>query len=282
MPPPLRLGLDIGGTRVKAAVVAADGSARTGKSEKYKRPDRTRLLRAIGEALPDHDPTLVACTGICCPGLVEDGRVVASVNVPGLCGSTLGSLVADATGSASPVTRATDAFATTVDAAARLGLVGRVMLLAVGTGVGACVIDRADKADLGTPLRVDGDSPGHFGQLDVRLGDDPPLGPDGGAGGLEAYLSTRAIRGTRPEFLGDDHDAIRALVRALRIGHALYRPHHLVLAGGVGVRLSHLHDEIKREVGRDLTGIARAGWTLSFGVDDYHAARGAARLAATA
>ena len=281
----LALGLDIGGTRVKAAWVGAGAPGRaTGKSGRYARPDRRRLVEALRSAMPPagRGPDAV---GICCPGLADaEGRVVESVNVPGLCadGGSLRDLVAEAVGGDLAPARATDAHATAVDAADRLGLVGRTLLLAVGTGVGACVLDRATPGEAGAPLRVDGDSPGHFGQLDVRLGEHPPIGPDGGAGGLEAYLGTRPLRRRPPETLGADHDAVRALARAVRIGHALYRPHHVVIAGGVGLRLAHLHDDLRRLIDTDLTQIARRGWGLHFGTDDFHAARGAARLALAA
>src|SRR5258708_31988407 len=67
------------------------------------------------------------------------------------------------------------------------GLSGRLLCLALGTGVGACVIDE------GTFLHVSGESPGHFGQLDVSLEDPAPIGPDGGAGSLEAYIGAAAL-----------------------------------------------------------------------------------------
>jgi hypothetical protein len=72
---------------------------------------------------------------------------------------------------------------------------------------------------------------------------------------------------------------LRALVRALRIAHAIYRPQHVCLTGGVGVRLNPLLNEIKGAVEEDLTRLARPGWTLTTGDDDYHAACGVARWA---
>jgi hypothetical protein len=54
--------------------------------------------------------------------------------------------------------------------------------------VGASVLDEGGKF-----LHVSGESPGHFGQLDVSLETDPPIGPDGGAGSLEAYIGTAAL-----------------------------------------------------------------------------------------
>ena len=47
----------------------------------------------------------------------------------------------------------------------------------------------------------------------------------------------------------------------------------------MGTRLKHLIDDIKRAVEKDLTSIAREGWTLSAGDHDFHAALGAARIA---
>ena len=60
----------------------------------------------------------------------------------------------------------------------------------------------------------------------------------------------------------------------------MYRPHHVTLLGGVGIRLKDLIEPIQRAVDTNLTGIARKDWTLSSGESDFHAASGAARLAA--
>jgi hypothetical protein len=54
-----------------------------------------------------------------------------------------------------------------------------------------------------------------------------------------------------------------------------------VLLGGVGIRLGALIPQIKQAVDTNLTSIARKDWTLSAGDDDFHAARGAARLCLT-
>ncbi len=108
----------------------------------------------------------------------------------------------------------------------------------------------------------------------MSLDEDPPIGPDGGAGGVEAYLGRIAD----PTQLDMSDDAVRALVRLLRIAHALYRPHHIALLGGVGRRLVHLRQGLLDATNHRLTNLARDGWTLGFGDDDFHAARGAARL----
>jgi len=70
-------------------------------------------------------------------------------------------------------------------------------------------------------------------------------------------------------------------VRAIRIAHAIYRPQHICLTGGVGIRLAGLVGQIKARVETGLTRVAREGWTLSVGESDYHAACGAARWASS-
>jgi hypothetical protein len=68
-------------------------------------------------------------------------------------------------------------------------------------------------------------------------------------------------------------------VRAIRIAHAIYRPQHVCLTGGIGVRLGGIVAEIRAAVNEKLTRVAREGWTLFTGENDYHAACGVARWA---
>jgi hypothetical protein len=51
------------------------------------------------------------------------------------------------------------------------------------------------------------------------------------------------------------------------------------LAGGIGIRLRHLAEDLRAAVSEHLTRIARPEWTLSAADHDHHAAAGAARLA---
>jgi hypothetical protein len=69
------------------------------------------------------------------------------------------------------------------------------------------------------------------------------------------------------------------LVRAIRIAHAMFRPHHVCLAGGVGIRLGRIVPDLRAVIADHLTHIARPEWTFSVGNSDFHAAQGAARLA---
>jgi hypothetical protein len=124
--------------------------------------------------------------------------------------------------------------------------------------------------------------------MDVSIEGEPVVGPDGGAGSLEGYLSAGALasrygggEGKWVSAMRADDPPMRALARAVRIGHAMYRPNHVCVAGGIGNRLGHLLPQLGRAVNTQLTAIARSDATLSVGDSDFHAARGAARAAAS-
>jgi len=282
------LGLDIGGSSVKAALLRDGSAVALARSATYDRPGAARLSDALREAVdalgpqPDGPPEAV---GLCVPGVRDPGSTVvrASLNVPGLVGADLRDLVAGVFRAASAprrLTVTTDAHAAAVDVQRARGIAGRLLALSLGTGVGACVLDD------GVALRVTGDGPGHLGQIDVSLDDAAPRGADGALGTLEAYIGLPAL--TRR--LGADHAAIavsltpddpgvRALVRAVRIAHAVYRPDEVCLLGGVGIAMRPLLASLRERIDDGLTSLARPGWRLTTGDDLHHAARGAARLA---
>jgi predicted NBD/HSP70 family sugar kinase len=276
----LSLGIDIGGTSVKVASLRDGHVIWTSKSEAFARPDTGQIIDAIRQAVANRD-TAADAVGLCCPGLLDRAKrtITLSVNVPGLVDVPLDELVARALGAGRPAAAIlSDASAVGYDIYMGRELSGRLLCLALGTGVGASVIDE------GNFLHVSGESPGHFGQLDVSLDDAPPIGPDGGAGSLEAYIGAAALAARYGgaeglERLTVADPPMRALVRAIRIAHAIYRPQHVCLTGGVGIRLKPLAPQIKAAVEKDLTRVARPGWTLTTGESDYHAACGVARFA---
>lgn len=274
------LGIDIGGTSTKLAMLEEGNVLWTGQSGFYSKPDPAGLRKALLDAANGRVDRVDRC-GICVPGIQNDERtmVLRSVNVPGLNNLPLIDLVRGAFPAVTQLKVCNDAISCAADAVVALGLSGRVLVLAMGTGVGAAVLDD------GVPLLVDGESPGHIGMLDVSVGDNPPIGPDGGAGGLEGYFGVPALR----RDYGDDVNAtlarltaddacMKALARAIRIGHAMFRPHHVVLAGGVGTRLREKLPILQLLVDTNLTSIARPDRTLQCAVNDFHAACGAARL----
>jgi predicted NBD/HSP70 family sugar kinase len=268
----ISLGIDIGGTSVKAAAVRDGQVLWTARSARYERATTEQIVEAIRQAVAGREFQTV---GLCCPGLLDRARrvITLSVNVPGLVGVPLDEIAAQGLG----VTTTTpailsDANAVGYDVYACAGLQGRLLCLSLGTGVGASVVDENGF------LHVSGESPGHFGQLDVSLDDQAPIGPDGGAGSLEAYIGVGALGDSVGRLTVED-PPVRALVRAIRIGHAIYRPQHVCLTGGIGIRLAGLVGEIKAAVDDRLTGVARPGWTLFCGESDFHAACGVARWA---
>jgi predicted NBD/HSP70 family sugar kinase len=275
------LGIDIGGTSVKLAALRDGQTLWTGQSPFYSRPTTQQLIHAIAAAA-DGRVSHLDIAGLCVPGLLDrpNRMITLSVNVPGLMNVKLDDIVQNALGK--PVGRIeiiNDAVATATDVIVTRGLTGRVVSIALGTGTGMGVIDD------GVPLFIEGASPGHIGQIDVSIEGHPVIGPDGGAGSLEGYIGVPALikhYGTTENFIqtATVNDApIKALVRAIRIIHGIYRPQHVLLVGGIGIRLARLVPQIKQATDTHLTSVARKDWTLSAGTDDFHAARGAARLA---
>jgi predicted NBD/HSP70 family sugar kinase len=276
------LGIDVGGSSVKLALVRGGETVWQTQSETYSKPTAQQLAAAIRAAVNGRFPS-GAVAGICVPGLRNAGgrTVLLSVNLPALNGLNLDELVHDALGS-KPVHLevATDAVANAFDIYAINQMKGRLLALALGTGVGMAVIDEG-----GIPLKVDGESPGHIGQVDCSIEGEPVIGPDGGAGSLEGYIGVPALTKKHgPDMtatlskLGADDAALKALARAIRICHAIYCPNHVALTGGLGNRMTHLLPVIRKLVETNLTGIAKKGWTLVSGNDDFHAAKGAAKM----
>jgi predicted NBD/HSP70 family sugar kinase len=277
------LGIDIGGTSVKAVVRSGGRWIRGGQSIFYARPDAQQLRLAIRQATGAvQDADMI---GLCVPGLMDATRshVTLAVNVPGLVGLPLTRLVPDALGwlGARSTIILNDAAAAAHDIYAARHLTGRLLLLTLGTGVGSVVLDDGGKA-----LDVEGGSSGHLGQIDVSIPGHEVIGPDGGAGGLEGYIGVAALRRVYGPDISQALDgfsgnepAMLALVRALRIAHAIYRPSHICLCGGLGFRLKRLLPILKSMIDHQLTSLARPGYTFTSGDDDFHAARGAAMLA---
>lgn len=278
------LGVDVGGTSVKIAMVEGERVLWTGQSPFYARPTTEQLVSAIKAAAGGNSDRADG-VGLCVPGLQDKvkRKVILSVNVPGLNDVSLDELIGTSLGTGvGRVQIVNDAVATGTDVYLSKKLSGRLLTIALGTGVGGGVLDD------GVPLMVEGESSGHIGQFDVSIEGHPVVGPDGGAGSLEGYMGVAALRqryGNSADInaiIADwkgDEPPLRALARAIRIAHAVYRPHHVVLAGGIGVRLSHLLPRIRSLIGEKLTSVVREGWTLSTGESDFHAAAGAAKVA---
>ncbi|HZK81062.1 MAG TPA: ROK family protein, partial [Humisphaera sp.] len=156
------LGLDIGGAGLKVAALR-NGAILWTTKRGYRKPTVDDLIGAIRDALKGHAENFAA-VGICVPGLLDKQRkrVTFSVNVPALSEIALDDLVSRALGRKPDMLHvANDSMASGYDIHSMRKLPGRLLVLALGTGVGAAVLDD------GVPLKVDGESPGHVGQFDV-------------------------------------------------------------------------------------------------------------------
>ncbi len=290
----ITLGVDIGGTSIKLALMEGDRTLATARGRIYQRPDRATFESVLADALRSFPRAAEAeAIGLCAPGLIDPSTlaITLSANHPGLVGVPLNELLAAALGRdvarehlviISDAHAAAHDFWHTADPPIAPG--ERLLAISLGTGVGACVLDD------GRPLQVSGTSSGHLGQIDLGLDlhTERPIGPDGGAGSAEAYLGIAALKarfGTQLVAALTELDPRQApglaLVQLLRIAHAIYRPAHMALLGGIGMRLAGSLPAIRVAVARDLTSVARPGWTLRSGSSDFHAACGVARIAGT-
>ncbi len=139
----LTIGLDIGGSGVKAA--CWDGKTFTTRSSfAYTLPDAATVRAAIEAVTVGWvaDRSAMAVPGVLAG---DKSHLVAAVNLPGLVGVPLHDLWA-----VDGVT--TDQVAAAVDVAATRQLRGRLLAVSIGTGVGGCVLDVSDDHPLGQIL----------------------------------------------------------------------------------------------------------------------------------
>jgi predicted NBD/HSP70 family sugar kinase len=278
----ISLGIDVGGSSVKLAATANGQVLWTGHSESYSRATKDQLISAIQRTAAGRTKN-ISTVGICVPGRLDRARrmITLSVNLPSLNGLRLDDLVGDAIGDVGHVELLNDSTSSAFDIYASHNLSGRLVSITLGTGVGASVLDE------GVPLMIEGDSPGHIGQLDVSIHGEDVIGPDGGFGSLEGYIGAPALVARYGNDMAKtlanltEKDApVKALARAIRIFHAIYRPQHVYFTGGIGIRMRHLVPVIRKMVNTNLTSVADPEWTIGTGDDDFHAAKGASRLAA--
>lgn len=268
------LGIDIGGTSVKVALLDGDRVS-TSRSTEYSGASADALVKVIASALPDGSGA-AQTVGLCVPGRLDPSRthIVQSINLPGLEQVPLADLVSKAIGSPVTPSIASDAHAAAHDFWVTKRPSGRLLAISIGTGVGACVLDA------GCPLLVSGESPGHFGQVDVTM--DSQSTPRT----LEWYVGAKRLHGA----FGQDivgaiaqfdrsSTSLRALARSLRIAHAIYRPDTIALLGYIGMQFNACRTHLEAEIREGLTSVAKPDWMLDFGVSPFHAALGAARLA---
>jgi glucokinase len=205
------IGVDVGGTKILAAVVTAEG----GIEARVERPTAlastkallAELDGAVKELRSRHD---VAALGFGLPSLIDQrsGRTLSSVNLP-LQHVAFRAQMAERHGL--PVGLDNDANAAAIGewrAGAARGA-ENVVMLTLGTGVGGgLILD-------GRPYRGATGAGAELGHVVVEYGG--LLCPCGGHGHLESYASGRAATGFARELFGPGSDA-RDLVRRAEAG----------------------------------------------------------------
>lgn len=184
------LGVDIGGTNVKAALVAPDGGLLAFRSAPWSGgpPEDTvaaaeALRRDLSSAVPNSE--VVSC-GVGAAGLVdaERGLVRLSPNLPEWHDVELERLFAEALGLPTTVENDANAaaYAEYLLGAARGS--ANAVLLTLGTGVGGGII-------IGGRLYRGAGSAGEIGHLTIDRDGEPC--PCGNSGCLERYANARAL-----------------------------------------------------------------------------------------
>jgi len=189
------LGVDIGGTAIKAAVVSSSGEL----SEKVERPSPRTMadLRDFFDVILKKTELPLCGVGVACKGIIdaESSRIN---RLPGDLHFLEGSVLQDFVKARLPVRADNDARVALVAEALWGAARGRrnVVLLTLGTGVGgAAMVD-------GVVLHGAAGIAGHFGHMTV----DPhgPLCMCGNHGCLETFFSSRAIES---EYFAHQHRA---------------------------------------------------------------------------
>ena len=217
------IGVDVGGTKVAAALVGHDGSIHERLEQHTETGSEEALLRQLDALVEElRAGAEVAALGFGIPSRIDQraGRAVASVNVP-LANVDLRDRMRERHGL--PVAIDNDANAAAIaewHAGAARGA-EHVVMLTLGTGVGGGLILG------GAPYRGATGSGAELGHVVVELDGLPCR--CGGRGHLESYATGLAADGFARERIGPESNA-RDLVRRARDGE----PESLELLAGVG------------------------------------------------
>ncbi len=282
------LGIDIGGSSVKMALVQGVEQPYTLRGDPHEMPSFEVLsdsIRYSFDALMKQaglDRGDVSSVGVSIAGPMDsEGVIEMAANVPALAGVSIPNWIEDTLKLGVPVTAATDANAAAACEHRRNPMPGRSLYLSLGTGVGGAVLDD------GRPVIITRGTSGHFGHMDVSGGDpDAPVTPGAGRGALEAYIGFRTLEAAGVPFESEDRfahptmkRALTALASGIRILLAMYRPDHIVLVGGTVNIFAPALDRVEAMANDGVTRAAPAKWTLSVGQsDNFAAAIGAATL----
>jgi glucokinase len=256
------VALDVGGTLMKGAVVAPDGTATAVQQRPTPRqPDTVEGILKFAADLAEAAGT-PAAVGLAVPGIVDERQGIArySTNL-GWRDLPLRAIAADRLGL--PVALVHDVRAGAL-AEAQFGAaqgVADFLFLPIGTGIAATVVLG------GTPYRGADGMAGEIGHSPIDVGDEPCA--CGQRGCLETYASAAALvrRYGRPDLTAADiitsadpharrivDEAIHALAFALTTTTMLLDPALIVLGGGLAEAGETLLDPLRRALA------ARIAW----------------------
>lgn len=281
------MGIDIGGSGVRGAVVDPDGKVVELARVSLRDREVETVLDAIEEVIGDRRPSTI---GVGMPGFVRAATVIASPNFPEWREVDLQALIESRCGC--PVLVMNDANAATYGAFQRLGDGRDLLLLTLGTGVGGGIVsqNRLVTGRRGTAAEV-----GH-----IYVGGDV-LCQCGGRGCLEMWCSTKGLIRQAAE-CGHPVDSGEAVINAadegeewaqrvlehtgMLLGRGLttltnvFAPEHIVLAGGLALAERWLHAPAhahwsESAIGANVEGVTWQWW----GRADDLAIRGAATAA---
>ncbi|MEP0846191.1 MAG: ROK family protein [Phycisphaerae bacterium] len=224
------LGIDIGGTSCRAAVVARGGSILRMQREPTPADGEPQQLAAtlsrLVAAVSRDDESATRPAGVALPGIWDHAtrRMLRANNLPRLVGVDLldyfGALL-----------RRPFVLETDVNAAAWAQWracaprPARFVYLSIGTGVGGAAIVE------GTLLRDEHGGAGHFGDIVVDDSPDAPAGRTGVRGGLEAVVRHALERARHDR--GAIAAAATAVAHGLREIASRHAPDTIALGGGV-------------------------------------------------
>jgi predicted NBD/HSP70 family sugar kinase len=249
---PRWVGLDVGGTRVRAA--ARHGDAAPGAPAVHDLPEGYETFMDAATAWIGTD---AAGVGVGLPGRVAGGRAVWVPNVPWLDGRDLAADLSERCGA--PVTLANDAqcalLAELRSGAATDG--ADTALVSIGTGIGGAIA-RGGRIVAGAHGTA-----GAFGWLPAAPASPQDLAPDGARGAWERLASGSALQrrataaGVDPTRLDAPPDAaarafleawLDDVARGLAGVASAFDPHRILLSGGVADLLGAHVREVRRRV----------------------------------
>ncbi len=213
------LGIDVGGTGIKAAIVDAEGrilhraEAPTGAAEGAGAV--LARIRRLGLSLMERAETPVMACGVGSPGRIDHrrGRVIfASGNLPGWTGLALGAELHQAFGVPVVVDNDVNAAATGEAWIGAARGASDFLMLTLGTGVGGALTVH------GRLWRGARFGAGEVGHMALYPGGEPC--PCGGRGCAERYVSSKALTRRANEALteGTPFRGIRDVIRAAEQG----------------------------------------------------------------